>query len=293
MNAISQHRRAIELERTGSFDDALSACEAALALAPHMVDAWLTRGSLHAATGDRVTAIECFRRVTAIAPERAVGHHLLASVGGAGFDSPLRGEVADLFDAYADRYDDHLLEELGYRGHELLPAAVRDVTGVSEAGWTTYDLGCGTGLCGTALRPLSESLMGVDLSEKCLDKARELGTYDFLLRADLVYALAMAPRREVDLIVAADVFSYLGDLAAVAEESVRALRPGGRLAFSVEASEDAHRAMTAARRVTYSDKYLRTVAEVFGMEVEIFETHVVRTEAGRDVKEHLVVLRAS
>lgn len=87
------------------------------------------------------------------------------------------------------------------------------------------DLGCGTGLMGPLLRPDCGRLVGVDLSAGMCDKARARGCYDSVHVCELVewlQALATGGGdasscgggggRGFDLLVAADVLVYIGDL---------------------------------------------------------------------------------
>ena len=92
--------------------------------------------------------------------------------------------MRNLFDRYADHFDHHLQDVLRYRTPELLVAALRKF-GVGDA-CDTIDLGCGTGLCGPLLKSLSRSLVGVDLSPKMLDKARQREVYDQMACGDIV-----------------------------------------------------------------------------------------------------------
>ena len=96
------------------------------------------------------------------------------------------------------------------------------------------DLGCGTGLCGPLIAPQADAIDGVDVSSAMLEQARKLGVYRELIHAILGEFLAVTASRS-DLILAADVFIYVGDLAAVFLRSARRiLEPGGCLAFTVE-----------------------------------------------------------
>src|SRR6185503_17156267 len=79
------------------------------------------------------------------------------------------GYVKDLFDSYADRFDDELVEWLHYRTPELLEQLV--LRNPPPAPLDILDLGCGTGLCGPLLRPIARRLTGVDLSPNMLAKA--------------------------------------------------------------------------------------------------------------------------
>ncbi|QNB00305.1 methyltransferase domain-containing protein [Massilia sp. Se16.2.3] len=81
-------------------------------------------------------------------------------------------------------------------------------------------MGCGTGLCGPVLRPRSRTLTGVDLSERMLARAAETGLYDSLACADL-QAYLDSCHGDVDLVMAADVLVYFGDLAALFAQCAR------------------------------------------------------------------------
>lgn len=284
--------RALSYERAGAIDDALKCCEAALQLEPSCAQVHLTKGSLHVFRNERMTAMECFRRATRLAPDWTAAHHLLASVGGKGFEAPLRAEVAELFDAYADRFDEHLTEELSYSGHEVLPAEIARIIGRSEAQWNIIDLGCGTGLCGPALRPFASQLVGVDVSPKMIACAQKRDIYDQLYVADLVYALATTPHTSVDGLVAADVLGYLGDLAVVFEEGARVLNPRGYFVFSVEASSGSRDySLKPSRRFAYSERYLRDTIAARGFEIEKMANYALRQEQQQPVSAFVVVTR--
>ena len=199
--------------------------------------------------------------------------------------------VADLFDRYAGTFDEHLRGKLGYRAPELIAAAV-EANRTSGAGMDVLDLGCGTGLCGPLLRPMAKTLVGVDLSPGMIDKARERGVYDRLEVGDLIETLRRSPRA-YDLLVAADVFVYLGDLAPTFEAAAAALRPGGLLVFTVEAATkgDRYQLQQASRRYAHSQGYLRRLAGMYGFETCSLTGIEARVDAGRPVSGYLAVLR--
>ena len=108
---------------------------------------------------------------------------------------------------------------------------------------------------------------------------------------DIVEVLKKSPVA-FDLLVAADVLVYLGDLTPFFEAAVSALRPGGMLVFSVEAdSGDRFRMQTATRRFSHSEAYLRHLAQIFGLKIELFRPITVRLEARKPVGGYLVLLR--
>lgn len=200
--------------------------------------------------------------------------------------------VTKLFDDYANRFDAHLEVKLGYRVPSMLAAAVAETKPATPL--NVLDLGCGTGLVGAALRPLARWLHGVDLSAAMIEKSRARGVYDELTCGDMLDVLrdSAAGAQRYDLIAAADVLIYVGDLVPVFEAAANALRPGGLLAFSVEAGGGDRYHLQASRRYAHSRPYLEHLARILGFTIERFDTITVRTEAGSPVPGYLVVMRA-
>ena len=200
------------------------------------------------------------------------------------------GYLKDLFDNYANRFEAELVEILRYRTPELLEQLVlRDS---SRALLDILDLGCGTGLCGPLMRPIARRLTGVDLSANMLAQARERGVYNDLECIDLTDYLARCDA-VFDLVISADVFIYLGDLAPVFAGVRRALRAGGRFAFSVEAGDPKEWELATTRRYRHSRHYIERLAAEHGFDVEAIEKGVLRREAGNPVDGHLALLRVT
>lgn len=274
------------------------------ARAAERLDAWIVevpkdplahalRGALHARQGERMSALERFKRAARLAPERAAFAHLVRSAGGAGFDAPLRGEVVELFDRYAPSFDAHLVEELAYRGHRALAERLGERV-AAEGALDVVDLGCGTGLSGEPLRPFARRLDGVDLSPAMVAQARAKGIYDAVWVADLVEALLSLGDASVDVIAAADVLGYVGALDAVFEEARRVLRPGGRLAFTVESLGEGQApfALGDRRRFAFSDAYLTAMCARYGLAIEALAPERLRRESARDVLGRTLIARA-
>ncbi len=287
----SLHRRAFFAESDGDLDLALDLCEQALKITPTHVPTLVVKGTVHARRGERMSALECFRKAAKRRPDWAAGQHFVRTLGGKDFNAPLRAEVVELFDQYAESFEDHLLNKLAYEGHIVLPALVKDALGADEADWSVCDLGCGTGLCGEGLRPLSGHLVGVDISPAILAEAAKKDVYDQLIEADLVYGLVCTGDDALDLVFSADTLGYIGDLRAVFQEAARVIRAGGRLAFSVESHQgmDDFR-LQPSRRCAYRKEYLVGLAGEFGFQVERFEEIALRTEEDQAVDEFAVVL---
>ena len=197
--------------------------------------------------------------------------------------------VRDLFDGFAERFDAELAEKLDYRTPELLAAALRDAGAPAGEG-ICLDLGCGTGLSGVALAPLARRLEGLDLSPRMLALARRRGIYAALHQADLLEWLPAHPGA-FDLVAAADVLNYLGDLSPALAGIAAALKPGGLAAFSLEAGEGAPFELGATMRYRHDPRHAEFLAAAAGFGVVARRKAVLRQERGQPVAGVLVVLR--
>lgn len=135
---------------------------------------------------------------------------------------PPRRYVETLFDEYAHDFTEHLVEQLRYQAHEAL---LRPLIRAARRYRAVLDLGCGPGLCGSLIHPLSEAIDGVDLQRNAGTGPPTRSVYRDLVHADLVSFLAER-QRSADLIVAADVFICLGELSTVFQSVRRFSSPG-------------------------------------------------------------------
>jgi predicted TPR repeat methyltransferase len=208
--------------------------------APGFAAGWFALGETRAKLGDSAGAAAALREALRLDPRDTHGAALhLARLGAAGPEGAMSPSyVRTLFDQYAPRFDGALVEALAYRGPERLLDAVMRARALSPATQfgTMLDLGCGTGLAGAAFRVRVRHLTGVDLSPGMIARARAKGIYDRLETGELLEFLAAerAARRRYDLVIAADVFVYLFDLAPVARAVAGVLNPGGLFAFTLE-----------------------------------------------------------
>jgi predicted TPR repeat methyltransferase len=144
-------------------------------------------------------------------------------------------------------------------------------------------------LCGPLLRPISRALTGVDLSPKMLEQAARKAVYDTLACEELTAFLLRSPQH-FDLIVAADLMIYFGDLAPLFAAAATALRPTGLFAFSTELCAGEGYRLLPSGRFAHPPQYVRLMAQRDFEEVFHAET-TIRLEATERLPGNISVFR--
>lgn len=288
--------RGAALKKSGRLDEALASYEKALALRPDYALAEHYRANVLRALGRAEDAVAAYRRALELGADAAEIRFALAALGQA--EAPAAAPAAyvkELFDQYAGHFDRHLVDVLGYRTPALLGELLARHGVAPGAGFErldVLDLGCGTGLCAPILRPLARTLAGVDLSDRMLDKARALQLYDRLDCADIL-AWLEGSHDTWDLVLAADVFVYVGDLAPLFGRIRAALRPGGLFGFSCESHRGDGYALTASNRYAHAPAWVEATARAAGFDLLEQANAALRREHGAEVAGQLVLLRAA
>jgi len=256
--------------------------------------------------------------------------------------------IRKLFDGYSKKFDDHLVNSLGYATPEkLMKLILKQQVKVTrqthhhlqKISHTPYwqrcaDLGCGTGLLGVHVRPFVGYLSGSDLSGGMIAEAKHRinlvngkPLYDELATDEIEKWLNQC-EKGFDLILAADVFVYIGQLEGVfaaandafkrlimntktkddstSDETVSkdAVYSTPLFAFSTESFEHHFQldsssssasfspepfALTSTGRCVHSREYIRGLARAYGFTEEAVEQTVIRKNAGKDVVGDLYV----
>lgn len=265
----------------------------AIALAPAYVGAHCNLGGCLLKQGDTAGAIAAFERTLALQPDHIQARHLRDALAGKASTRAPAGYIEQLFDGYAAKFDTHLVQALNYKMPEELARLLGRITPLPEKAWRILDLGCGTGLAGVALAPQAREIAGVDLSAAMLARAATRKLYARLMQGDLIDMLHGENTRgeaRYDLVVAADVLVYLGDLQSLVAETRPRLMPGGYFLFSVEAldaldpaGEEDYRLNTSGR-YAHARAYLERLAAAHGFGIRACEALPVRTENARPIQ---------
>ncbi|MBR2299724.1 MAG: tetratricopeptide repeat protein [Alphaproteobacteria bacterium] len=142
--------------------------------------------------------------------------------------------IEKIFDIFAIDFE-NTLKGLDYMAPEYVAESVKK--NFKKDFWkkTNYlDLGCGTGMCAQKVKKYIgwSTITGIDLSQKMLDQAAQKGIYKRLEQVEIVGFLER-DMQEYQLITAADVLTYFGDLRSVFEGVASRLELGGLFVFSI------------------------------------------------------------
>jgi predicted TPR repeat methyltransferase len=289
--ADRRYGHALSLAERGDDAAAADLLAQALELSPRFASAWFRLGEVRARLGERDAAIAAFREALAADPADRLGAALhLARLGAGDAASAMSPDyVRALFDQYAPRFDD-ALANLAYSAPSFLRDSVEAVCdGAMPRFGTMLDLGCGTGLAGVRFRPHVDWLIGVDLSPRMIEEARARGLYDRLAVGDIAAFLREQEEGAFHLVVAADVFVYLADLAPVCAAVARVLALGGLFAFSVETYEGAGVILGEKLRYAHGEGHVRDALGRAGLLVRQMTNVSTRTENNAPVPGLLVV----
>ena len=239
----------------------------------------------HSTIGEVDKAVKIYEEWLEEDPEEPIARHMLAACTGR--DVPSRasdGFVERVFDNFAASFDSKLAK-LGYRAPELVATMLEEPGAEPCKSLDVLDAGCGTGLCGPLVAPYARSIVGVDLSAKMLAQAQERNIYDSLVKSELTAYLRERPET-YDLIVSADTLIYFGPLEELFAVGARALRPGGRLVFTLEELTGPacgpDYVLCPHGRYSHMRAYVERVLSAVGLDSEVAGAEL-RLEAGAPV----------
>lgn len=282
-----------DLQLKGDLAAAADLLEQAIELAPNFTSAWFTLGEIRQQRGERDKAIGAFREARRCDPadRHGAGLHLVR-LGDAQIAEMPKAYVQTLFDQYAPRFEHTLINDLGYRAPALIFKAVlaaRDAAKKPAYFKRTIDLGCGTGLAAVAFAKQVDHFVGIDLSPGMIKEARATKLYAELEVADMIEGLRCKTDASADLIVAADAFVYVADLAPLLNEAKRVLAPGGVLACTLETHDGNGVVLGEGLRYAHSAEYVRREISKAGLKLLTLEPVSPRIENNEPVRGLVVV----
>jgi predicted TPR repeat methyltransferase len=200
-------------------------------------------------------AIVNYQKALDLMPEYSIPRHMLNSLTGQTSKEPPREYVKNLFDDYAHRFNDSLVNNLQYNLPFIIKELILELNKEKLEFNNVIDLGCGTGLAGKSLRDISSNLTGVDVSKNMISEAKKLDIYDNLLVGDIVEELSLMEDK-FDLLIALDVLIYVGDAKSIFQIVRKSCQLDSLFIFSVEIQEENGYALLKSARYAHSDRYI-------------------------------------
>ncbi len=323
-NFMAYHNQGIVLRELGRLEQAIESCNKAIQMKPDYADAFNNRGAAFQELGQLELAIESYDRAIQIKPDYAevyvsrgialqelgqleqaiescnkaleikpssnTAQHILNSLLGNDVQSAPEEYIKNLFNKYAQNFENHLLNKLGYTSPSFFKETLNDLGLTNKKFNTAIDLGCGTGLVGAEFRNMVDVLIGIDLSEKMIRQAKEKNVYDELIVSDLVNGLKTL-KTNFDLFISADVFAYIGDLASLFDSVKKHANNESLFIFSTEDMSGDGFFLQQTGRFAHSKNYILSTASHFGFKLEYFEQYSLRKNKGEWLVGGIYILR--
>ena len=268
----------------GNYDKAEQNLQYASQLNPYHQEVMFNLGFLHYLKKSFDDAATYFKKTIEIDPNHHNATYLLAAV--TGDDTPEHSPesfVRGLFDHYAETFDDHLVKSLSYNTPNNMFEIYNEHVKAEQTG-NLLDLGCGTGLSSEKSHSIYDHLVGIDLSENMLSKAKEKNIYNELHSVD-ISAYLNDTTLMFDLVVASDVFVYIGNIENIFKQLHNRQNAQGYFVFSVEKSfnhDSFH--LRSTGRYSHNQDYINSILDNAGYNMIQATPKVIRNEKGSNIE---------
>lgn len=267
--------------------ESLDYFQAVLKQQPDNVDTLLNIAGIYLKLNSPGEAIHYYRQAEKLSPNDPEIHHILAALTQSTSPAKAPNSYAKhLFDQYAPHYEKHLTEYLRYQAPEKLRTTFDLENAEDRTSLTIIDLGCGTGLMGAAFQDLANRLIGIDISKPMLEQAQAKGIYQQLLEGDIIETLPSTEK--ADLIIAAELFNYFGDLKNLINMIANQLKTKGQLLFTIETGHQYPYHLNQSIRYNHHPDYIKELlTEKFT--IQRFDNIVLRKQQQDDVEGHVIL----
>lgn len=246
--------------------------------------ALINLGTVLYKSGDLKGAIVRFKQVLADDPNHQSVQFMLAALEGRQVvDKAPTDYVQHLFDNYALYYDRHMQQALSYQVPHHLQALLKTMPRSVEATTHLLDLGCGTGLVGQLFQAEGVRLWGVDLSSQMLDQAKKLDIYATLHQGEMIEYLKTCTQT-FQVVIAADVFCYLGALEALFDLVFARLTEHGVFLFSIEKAANFPYKLQSSMRFAHHPHYMEQCLQLHPWRYKKQQTVIARQQLGESVE---------
>ena len=287
---------AIAFKRRGKLDKAIEQLEAATEADPNFLATWQQLADVYRTAKQPEKAREAYQKWAELAPDDPKPRFMLDAMASHMSPETALPErapddfVANYFDQYAHTFEQHANSIMRYQVPAMFKRLVDHLGFAGLDDVMALDLGCGTGLCGEFLAPIAARLDGIDLSPAMIKASKEKGYYTNLIQAELVPGMQGLPKQSYDIILAGDVFCYIGDLEPAFAEVRERLSARGRFIFSVESMTynevdkgAKHYTLRDSGRYAHHRDYIHDLTERMGIPLVLSGHETLRLEYGKPV----------
>jgi predicted TPR repeat methyltransferase len=284
------------LRAQDDYEEAAMYFKQGLKLAPDRTAIFWELGYSLELSGDKAGGQAAYEKCLEHNPDHSVARHLLDSLMGNTTEAAPPDYIEELFDDYASSFDDSLVKELNYVVPKLIRAQL-DKIERDQPIQSVLDLGGGTGLVAAEIKELVEPdsgiIHGVDLSSGMLEIADQNHRYDQTFVADISAFLddKKIGLAHYELIIAGDVFVYIGNLDQVFSGAYARLEKSGCFIFTVEQSPDDDFGLQPTGRYAHSKNYVQELAGKHNFNISEIQEIIPRQDGDQAINGYLVSLQ--
>ncbi len=289
LQADRRYDMALEFTKDGDFAAAADLLRQGIELAPAWPPLHFHLGEALRRCNEAKEAEVAFRHYLALDPEDRMGAMIKLSIMGVipAPDTMPEDYVRALFDQYAPRFEKSLVENLSYHTPEAIAASVLKIHASFDH---LLDLGCGTGLGAQQFTERTTRMTGIDLAPGMIEIARAKNIYDDLQVSGIENFLDQT-KDFYDLILAADVFVYIGDLKKIFKQISSRLVNYGLFAFSIQSLSNGSWKLGDDHRYAHSKTYIEECAKSAGLEILVCKNTTLRQDAGKPIEGIILIYR--
>ena len=220
-------------------------------------------------------AINLYSKILHFDPKNGNALHMLSALNANTTKSPPEDYITNLFDNFADTFDELLVKKLGYNAPKFLKNYFQEVLPIKNNYYDTVDIGCGTGLSGIEFKKFSKHILGIDLSSNMLKKAKKTNVYNQLILGEAEKVL-QSQNKKFNLFIATDVFIYMGDLSSLFFTIKTKSTKNSVFLFCTEHYDQSGYFLNKSGRYAHSEGYINELCKINKFKILLFKTQKLR-----------------